>query len=90
MVFIYAEKAFLHLEKGFLYVEKTCDVISLGLAIPKQDCVRIPKTHFRPEIRDLYFGLTLRTLSTAYEREHLPFQKCLSLSPMRVTVLQKV
>ena len=38
-------------EKAFLHVKKTCNVTSQGLTVPEQDYVRIPRTHFRTEIR---------------------------------------
>jgi len=41
--------------KGLPVFENVCDVISLGLTVPREDYMGALRTHFVTEIRDLFF-----------------------------------
>jgi len=52
---LYFEKALLHSKKASFYAGKACNVVTPGLAVPVYGRVRIPRTCFHTEIRDLLF-----------------------------------
>ena len=45
----HSEKAFLHFNWAFLHVKTACNAISSDLTASEEDCVKIPKRHFRTD-----------------------------------------